>query len=45
MSDGDQRHLPIKLDATSGGAFAPVPADAGARQKRLAAERIADNAR
>jgi uncharacterized protein len=46
MSDGDQQRLPLKLDATSNGAFAPVPVDAGIRAaKRLAAERIADNAR
>ena len=38
--------LPIKLDATSNGEFAPVPVDAGVRAaKRLAAQRISDNAR
>src|SRR5689334_17020428 len=38
--------LPIKIDATSNGEFQPVPVDAGIRAaKRLAAQRIADNAR
>src|SRR5690348_517023 len=43
---GIHTRLPIKLDATSNGEFAPVPVDAGIRAaKRLAAERITDNAR
>jgi uncharacterized protein len=46
MSAFNPRRLPIKLDATSNGEFAPVPVDAGIRAaKRLAAERITDNAR
>ncbi|TXL78113.1 amidohydrolase [Vineibacter terrae] len=38
--------LPIKLDSTSNGEFAPVPVSPGiARANRLAAQRITDNAR
>ena len=45
MADADAT-LPIKIDATSNGEFAPVPVDAGLRAaKRLAAETIAENAR
>lgn len=45
MADTDAT-LPIKIDATSNGEFAPVPVDAGIRAaKRLAAAAITDNAR
>ncbi len=41
-----EHRLPIKLDATSNGEFAPVPVDADTRAaKRLAAERLGENAR
>jgi len=36
--DPDGRRLPIKLDATSNGEFAPVPLTAAARAARTAAE-------
>ena len=40
------RRLPIKIDATSNGEYAPLALDAGlARAQDLARVRIADNAR
>ena len=45
-SDDDAPRLPIKLDSTSNGEYAPVPLDAAARQARaLAQEAVAANAR
>jgi predicted TIM-barrel fold metal-dependent hydrolase len=45
-ADDDGPRLPIKLDATSNGEFAPVPLDAAARHARtLAEDALAANAR
>jgi len=46
FSDPDGRRLPIKLDATSNGEFAPVPLDAAGRAaNKLAREAASENAR
>jgi hypothetical protein len=43
-NDPDPRRLPIKLDSTSNGEFAPVPLDAAARRARALAREAVDEA-
>jgi hypothetical protein len=46
ISDPEGRRLPVKLDATSNGEFAPIPLDAvNRRANRLAHDRATQNAR
>jgi uncharacterized protein len=44
LTDPDPRRLPIKLDSTSNGEFAPVPLDAAARHARTLAQQALDDA-
>ncbi len=44
MDQPDPRRLPIKLDSTSNGEFAPVPLAAAARQARAQAQQAVDEA-
>jgi len=44
MSDPEGKRLPIKLDSTSNGEFAPIPIDAANRRaNRLAQEWASEN--